>query len=280
MAAVLTSPTSRAAGRDAAPTLDLAQIPRVPAPSVADFRRDYESAAQPVILTGLIDDWPALERWSTQYFSESFGECEITAAVMAGEEITRSAWAGLSYVQESVAACMDAVAAADAGTRYLASPVELFPEKLREDYRPLPYCEGAPWRRSKVWVGTPGMRSPLHRDLPHNLYAQVSGRKLFVLFAPEEGGNLYANSLLSSVPNGSQADALLPDFERFPRLGQARGVTCTLEPGEVLYMPSLWWHQTRAETISMSMNFWWARGALAWAARGSALAKRILGISG
>lgn len=259
--------------------LKFQELARIAAPDPEVFRRDYETPAQPVILTGLTDEWPALARWSPRYFSEQFGDCEITAAVMQGEEITRSARAGLAYVQESVAACMEAIVSGSGGTRYLASPVESFPENLQGDYRPLPYCEGAAWQRSKVWVGTPGMRSPLHRDLPHNLYAQVSGRKTFVLFAPEEGRHLYSGSVLSSVPNGSRADALSPDFERFPLLGQARGLACVLEPGEVLYLPSLWWHQTRAETVSMSMNFWWARGALAWLARGSALAKRILGIS-
>lgn len=272
------SPVTGAMGREAA-SPHLAEIPRVSAPSAAEFRREYENPAHPVVLTGLIDDWPALECWSPEYFSEQFGECRITAAVMRGEEITASAEAGFSYVEESVAECMAALRAPGAGSRYLASPVELFPERLREDYRVPVYCAGAPWLRSKVWAGTPGMRSPLHRDLAHNLYAQVSGRKHWALFAPGEGGNLYPASLFSRVPNGSRADALLPDLERFPRLAKARGLCCTLEPGEVLYLPSLWWHQTRAETLSMSMNFWWARGALALAARSSDLAKRLLGIS-
>lgn len=252
-------------------------IERIGAPAAKEFRRTYERSGKSVIVTGLVESWPALSRWSPEYFARECGQSRVRAAVMSADEVARDAQAGLRYVEESVAACMRSISGG--GDRYLSSAIEDFPAALRADIGTLPYVEGAPWQRSKVWAGSQGMRSPLHRDLAHNLYVQLVGRKHFVLFPPEERSRLYANSLFSKIPNGSRADALSPDYAQFPRLREARGFSCTLAPGEVLYLPSLWWHQTRAETVSMSVNFWWARGPLAGLAWGADLAKRAMGLS-
>src|SRR5690349_5471344 len=41
----------------------------------------------------------------------------------------------------------------------------------------------------------------------------------------------------------------------------------TLNPGEVLFLPSRWWHHVRSLERALSVNFWWAKGWLALVAR-------------
>jgi hypothetical protein len=52
-----------------------------------------------------------------------------------------------------------------------------------------------------------------------------------------------------------------PDFERFPRfrdaLAHARRVE--LEPGDALYIPSMWWHHVQGlEPFNILVNYWWS----------------------
>ena len=71
---------------------------------------------------------------------------------------------------------------------------------------------------------------------------------------------MYRHAPWSRLPQVSRADAEAPDDDRFPRLRAARRFTAVVEPGEVLYIPPLWWHQLRSLSFSISVNTWWATG--------------------
>lgn len=49
-------------------------IDRVHKISYEDFKEKYEKANKPVIMTGMMDDWPALEGWTRQRLLETYGE--------------------------------------------------------------------------------------------------------------------------------------------------------------------------------------------------------------
>ena len=42
-----------------------------------EFLEDYYCANRPVIITGMMDDWPALGKWSLDYFAQKFGDREV-----------------------------------------------------------------------------------------------------------------------------------------------------------------------------------------------------------
>ena len=52
-------------------------IERIERPTREVFERDYEAHSKPVILTGVTDDWPALEKWGPDYFKQVAGEQEV-----------------------------------------------------------------------------------------------------------------------------------------------------------------------------------------------------------
>jgi hypothetical protein len=73
---------------------------------------------------------------------------------------------------------------------------------------------------------------------------QVRGRKRVLLFPPDQAKNLYLHSAFADASTGhiSAADLWQPDYDRFPRLRQARGFEVILRPGDILYWPSFWFH--------------------------------------
>ena len=54
----------------------------------------------------------------------------------------------------------------------------------------------------------------------------------------------------------SPFDPDAPDYERFPLAREAQALECTVEEGELLYLPAGWVHQVRALGESLSMNLW------------------------
>ncbi|KAK3235112.1 hypothetical protein CYMTET_54679 [Cymbomonas tetramitiformis] len=78
------------------------------------------------------------------------------------------------------------------------------------------------------------------------------GTKRVVLFPPSEEERLYVQGSSSAATNIDDVD-----LERFPKLAGARRVHCTLHPGDVLYIPPLWFHNVQSDDFSISINYFW-----------------------
>jgi hypothetical protein len=59
-----------------------------------------------------------------------------------------------------------------------------------------------------LWVGQPGATTPCHYDSYHNFYAQLAGRKRFVLFPPADAAHLHTYPFLH--PSYAQCHARIP----------------------------------------------------------------------
>jgi hypothetical protein len=237
-------------------------IERIAPPSLAVFRREYQAPRRPVILTGLIDDWPA-RRWTIASLRHRYGERLVTAVRTEGGRVVHSAREGIPYESIKFGDYLDMLEGEELPSRYMIFPVsDVLPELMSELVLPA-YCRDAPWTRARFWLSAAKTGSPLHRDPPDNLFAQIFGRKRFVLFRPEDSSNLYPHRFWSGLPDFSRVDAERPDYALFPRLQRAQPITCEVGEGEVLYLPRYWWHQVTSLERSASVNLWWAHGARA-----------------
>ena len=114
---------------------------------------------------------------------------------------------------------------------------------------------------SSIWMGNRGCTAT-HWDLPQNIACVVAGRRRFTLFPPEQLPNLYIGPVdftLAGQPV-SLVDPVEPDFERFPRYREAldAALVVELEPGDALYLPSMWFHQVESlDPLGVLVNFWW-----------------------
>ncbi|MDR7272457.1 hypothetical protein J2X20_005140 [Pelomonas saccharophila] len=112
-----------------------------------------------------------------------------------------------------------------------------------------------------LWLGN-RTRIAAHYDLPDNLAVVAAGRRRFTVFPPEQIHNLYMGPL-DPTPAGqpvSLVDFAKPDFERFPRFAQAleAGEVAELEPGDAIFIPSMWFHHIEGlEPVNLLINAWW-----------------------
>ena len=242
----------------------MSPIARIDPPSAAEFEAEYRRRSRPVIIRGAIDRWPAMAKWSPDYFKERFGDRRVPA-VRAKNGRLYDAKEGLFYEDVRVADYVDRLQQGGAprpAELYMLFRVhEVMPELFEDIVRP-DYCRDAPWFRSRFWFAAPGTRGPLHRDIPENLYAQIVGRKRFVMVDRRLTRKVHRHGFISGVPNYSPVDAEEPDLLRHPRFRDAPRLVADLEPGDLFYIPSLWWHQARSIDLSISVNLWWVTGPL------------------
>lgn len=114
--------------------------------------------------------------------------------------------------------------------------------------------------RARIWIGN-ATRVATHNDDAENIACVAAGRRRFVLFPPEQLSNLYIGPL-EVTPAGapvSLASLIDPDFDRFPKLKEALAAAsfAELEPGDAIYIPTLWWHHVEGlEPINVLVNYW------------------------
>jgi len=95
--------------------------------------------------------------------------------------------------------------------------------------------------------GGPGMFNHWDVIRTSSWQVQTKGRKRWHICSPSQHGLMY---------DAGKVDTFHPDYERAPRFRQARCYLDTVGPGEALYYPMDWWHQTESldETVSISAS--------------------------
>jgi len=254
------------------------------------------SVTEPLILKGLVDDWPvvAAGRQSPQAFAEYIGGFytgdhltafigppEIKGRVGYNEDFT-----GFNF--ERVTASLDDVLGPiiehidddESPAYYIGSTLldRWFPG-LRND-NDLDLSDQMPL--VSLWLGNK-IRVSAHFDAADNIACCVAGRRRFTLFPPERLDNLYIGPL--DITPAGQAISLVdfhePDFEQFPRFREAREAACevTLEPGDALYLPGMWWHHVEGlDGLNVLVNYWWRTTPAFMGAPLSVLKHALLGL--
>lgn len=115
--------------------------------------------------------------------------------------------------------------------------------------------------RDSIWIGT-RTQIAAHNDIPDNLAVCAVGRRRFTLFPPETFADLYLGPL-ENTPAGrpvSMVDLTDPDYARYPRfkVALAQAQVAELEPGDALFIPSMWYHHVEAlDGFNVLVNYWW-----------------------
>ena len=114
---------------------------------------------------------------------------------------------------------------------------------------------------ASIWLGNRS-RIAAHWDLPDNVACCAVGHRRFTLFPPEELENLYVGPP-DVTPAGreiSLVDFHDPDFDKYPKFRQAlkSARVAEMEPGDALFIPSMWWHHVEGlDSFNVLINYWW-----------------------
>lgn len=233
-----------------------AEIPRRQHLSREEFLHDYYSAGRPVLITGMMDDWPALAKWSLDYFESRFAE--RTVQVQYGRnsdaryEINKTAHLRTmpfgEYVRQVRAAGRDNDCYM---TAYNEGPNRQALAELWDDIVQVPaYLSDKGPTQGFLWLGPAGTITPFHHDLTNNFMAQVLGRKRVRVIPACEIAHMYNTEHCFSAVDGRAID-----LARYPLMRDVRVLECILQPGEILFLPVGCWHFVEALDVSATVSF-------------------------
>lgn len=161
-----------------------------------------------------------------------------------------------------------------------AAPVrELLRDWEQENPLDFPPTTAAP----TIWISNPAVVAT-HADSFDNIACVAAGSRRFTLFPPEIIGNLSLGPLVGA-PGGvpvSTLDYTQPQARWSSELAHAldNGLSATLQAGDVIFIPALWWHGVEAlASLNVLVNYWWGDEPTQGISPYDALSHAILAIS-
>jgi hypothetical protein len=242
-----------------------------------------QASAGPTVLRGLVAHWPmvAAARESAQAavaYLQGFARSDappvvatVAAPEVGGRVFYNDDLSGLGFRQEQIPlrtvldTLLKYAGHASPPMIYVASTtLDTWLPGFRND-NDLPLDGRDPL--ASIWIGN-RTRIAAHQDVPDNIACVVAGRRRVTLFPPDQLRNLYIGPL-DFTPAGqaiSLVDFAAPDLARFPRFAEAmlHAQVAELEPGDAVFIPSMWWHHMEGlESFNALVNYWW-RGTPDW----------------
>jgi hypothetical protein len=234
------------------------------------------TSTQPLLLRGLVGHWPmvraalASQEEATTYLKRFYAGAPVVAMLglpdIGGRFFYNDDLSGFNF--RPVHAPLDGVLAELEAHRDEERPPAIYVGSTTIDtFLPGLRAEndidlgGGREPLASIWIGN-RTRIAAHYDAPDNLACVTAGRRRFTLFPPDQLANLYVGPI-DFTPAGqaiSLVDLHAPDFERFPRFAEAleHAQVAEMEPGDALFIPSMWWHHVEAlEAFNVLVNYWW-----------------------
>ena len=220
-----------------------------------EFLREYYSTNRPVIITGMMDDWPAMRKWDLDYFAERFGdrvvEVQMGRTKGANYETERE-----KYIQKiRFGDFVEKIRTAGQTNDYYltannSSANRQILAELWDDIVQIPEYLAVDQPGGFFWLGPAGTITPFHHDLTNNFMAQVIGRKR-IKIAPSWDLPAMRNHLHCF----SQVDGRVAPPAPHPALDEPQILDFILNSGEVLFLPIGCFHYVEGVDISVTVSF-------------------------
>lgn len=231
-------------------------IPRKHRLSRDQFLAEHYSTNRPVIITGMMDDWPALRKWNLDFFAANFGDREIEVQLGrnsgANYEVEREKYLRRIGFGRFIEMVRNAGRTNDF---YLtannnSSNKSILPELWDDVVQVSEYLDGSDPMAGFFWMGPRGTVTPFHHDLTNNFMAQVIGRKLIKIVPSWDMPLMRNERHVFSEVDGTGLPAQPNPDHHVPQV-----VECILEPGELLFLPIGCLHYVEGLDITVTVSF-------------------------
>lgn len=267
-----------------------------------DIPRDVINSAEPVVFKQLVGDWPLVQagrvsdRASVDHLKSFYNGTPTIVCKIPAENNGRMFYnddcTALDYesfkgrIDETLDAILAGVHQINDPSYYIASNIidTHLPGLSSENNLAIPREKhpDAMDERVSIWIGG-ATTATCHFDALDNIACCVAGKRRFTLFPPDQISNLYPGPL-EPTPGGqviSLVDFKNPDLQKFPRFQDAllTAQIVELEPGDALYIPSMWWHHVESlKNYNVLINYWWEDSPAFLTSGMNALYMAMLGI--
>ncbi|WOE75735.1 cupin-like domain-containing protein [Alterisphingorhabdus coralli] len=230
-------------------------IPTVDAIDPEQFFREFYYSNRPVKLTGLIDHWPALERWTLDYLEEKVGDAvvELQGDRDSGEDYEIAKTRHTRHVR--MADVIRDLRADEVSNDFYITAYNDTTNKqalsaLWSDLGDLPLLAEDGVANGFFWMGPKGTITPFHHDLTNNLLVQIDGRKHIRMVAAHHVAQMRNHEHCFSQWTAEDFDQAETESNTMPAM-----LECEIGPGEAIFLPVGWWHHVTGLDRTISMSF-------------------------
>lgn len=227
-------------------------VTRIKTISKQDFINNYYKPQRPVLIADLTKDWPAYKKWNLDYIQSLAGDQIVP---LYNNEPTKGR--KNSVVPAKKMKLYDYIAILKSQPTdlrmFFYNLLQKMPELTKDFSYPdigLKFFKKLP----VMFFGGTGSKVLAHydMDLADLLHVHFHGNKHVTLFAPDQAKHLY--KVPYTVHNLEIIDMDQPDFEKYPALQLAEGISVEMKHGDALYMPSGFWHYITYDDGGFSMT--------------------------
>ena len=263
----------------------MAERPVAHAADAAAVRNARENfRAEPLIVSGQMNDWPMLEsplqslhelagaatvealhlRYDLQgvqcgHSTHEMCLSELISRATASEGLTDCAW----YLQwRELPHPRQLVSEMGAAGAPMPAPLQLPPHDAARlvdaALRRPAAIEDAALQQVNAWIGC-SRTSHLHFDGCDNLLVVAHGSKTVLLWSPWQLPSLYPQTAPTERWKSRARSTLYlrdDDDDDFPRLRAAPRLRAQLTKGDALWIPAGWWHEVLTPSLCVAFNFW------------------------
>ena len=261
-------------------------------PTPVEFYRNWVCPNVPVIFKHSINHWPALQKWTPAYLREKLGDKQVSVTVTPNglADAVNDAKFILPEERKMLFSefldIMESPNLGQPGIFYVQKQNGNFTDEFSEinadaktDIKWATEAFGKNPDAVNFWMGDSRAITSLHKDHYENLYCVISGQKTFTLYPPTDlpfiphqeytvaryhqtESNKFkiineptwcSSKTIPWIP----VDPLNPDYETYPEFAKAKPISCTINKGDVLYLPSLWFHHVQQTQGTIAINFWY-----------------------
>ena len=245
-------------------------------PTSLEFLRTYVSESVPFVVRGAASNWRSVHRWTPEYLIETHGELRLSVSLTPNgyaDAVTNGRFAQPMIETWTLARLMDNINNRDKHcVAYYSAQNSCFTKECEslasdvDDTIVLFARDGLGVNETAVnlWIGDERSITTSHQDPFHNLYVVVRGTKLFELRPPCDATVLkrpeWPNARwklnndywsLNDDPNGGTT-RWIPHDVKYP----GDSVMVEVKPGDMLYIPPLWFHTVKQKDLTIAVNWW------------------------
>ncbi|KAL6032892.1 hypothetical protein STEG23_035627 [Scotinomys teguina] len=243
-------------------------VPRLRGVSREQFMEHLYPQRKPLVLEGL-DLGSCTSKWTVDYLSQAGGTREVKVHVAA---VAQMDFISKNFVYRTLPFNKLVQRAAEETHKefFISEDEKYYLRSLGEDPRkdvadirqqfpllggdikfPI-FFEEEQFFSSVFRISSPGLQLWTHYDVMDNFLIQVTGKKRVTLFSPRDAHYLYLSGSKSEVLNIDS-----PDLDKYPLFPKARRYECSLEAGDALFIPALWFHNVISEEFGVGVNVFW-----------------------
>jgi len=231
--------------------MKLKPVERIENVNKEDFTDLYKKPKKPVVITQLTKDWSAREKWNIDYLKKIAGNKVVP--LYDSKPSTDKKHQHAPAEQMELKSYLDLLKQGEKDLRMFFYNILAEVPQLTKDFS-YPDIGLALFKKLPVlFLGGKGAKVQMHFDIDMAdiLLCHFGGKKRIMLFSPEQTKYIYRVPFSFSSLN--KIDYENPDYKTYPALKNLRGEIAELNHGDVIYIPSGYWHYILYDDISFSM---------------------------